>query len=232
MQKIKVMRKLIICATLVTSSILMAQNQGTIVYEVKIEGLPPEQASMMGDMEMKVIWKDDKAYVEQTSMMYNIKSVTINSVTTTLFDMMGNKYFTRITPKDITTDDKEKDQPDYKVEYTNETKTIAGYDCKKAIVTVKNKDGKENKFDVWYTDKIPNQYFRSKHNQKKSPQYLQDIKGMPLEYSVSGGGSMLIVFTTKEVNFNPVSDDTFKISTEGYTEMKPEDFQKMGAGVR
>jgi GLPGLI family protein len=30
-----------------------------------------------------------------------------------------------------------------------ETKTIAGYECKKAIVTMVNKDKKEEKMDVW-----------------------------------------------------------------------------------
>jgi len=38
---------------------------------------------------------------------------------------------------------------------------------------------------------------------------------------------MTIKVTAKEVNFNPVSDEIFKLTTDGYTEIKPDDLKKM-----
>ncbi len=194
-------------------------NEGMAIYQMTIEGLPPEQASMMGDMEMKMIWKDNKVYSEQSSMMYNVKSVTDDKGTLVLMDQMGNKMYW----KSINDPKKEEKQPtvDYNIEYANETKKIAGYDCKKAIVTVKGKDG-EHKVDIWYTEQIPNHYAKHKSNSKRDQgsAYLKAIKGMPLEYSMPQG-QMTIKITAKEINFNPISNDIFNLSTEGYKEIDP-----------
>ncbi|GIV26760.1 MAG: hypothetical protein KatS3mg027_0574 [Bacteroidia bacterium] len=211
---------------------LIAQNQGTAVYQMSIEGLPPEQAAMMGDMEMKIVWKDNKTYSEQNSMMYSMRSVSDEKETLILMEMMGNKNYMRINHDDPKyNNDKGKEVPEYKVEYFNETKKIAGYDCKKALVTTKTKDGKEMTMEVWYTEQVPNVYSQQKYTSKRNQNaaYLKGLKGMPLEYSIPQG-QMTVKVTAKEINFNPVSDDVFKLSTEGYTEMKPEDMKKMGGG--
>lgn len=208
---------------------LLSQNEGTAVYNMNIEGLPPEQASMMGDMSMKVIWKGNKVYTEQSSMMYEMKSVSDENGTLILMDQMGNKFYIKVDPNDPKLQEKDKDIPDYTVEYTNETKKIAGYDCKKAIVKSKTKDGKDLVIDIWYTDKIPNFYEKQKYGTKRNQgaKYLKEIKGMPLEYSIPQG-QMTVRMTAKEVNFNPVSDDIFKLSTEGYQQMDPEKMKRGG----
>lgn len=208
-----------------------AQNQGTAVYQMSIDGLPPEQASMMGDMEMKIVWKDNKTYSEQNSMMYSMKSVSDEKETLMLMEMMGNKTYMRINHDDPKYNNKDKELPEYKVEYFNETKKIAGYDCKKALVTMKTKEGKEMTMEVWYTEQVPNVYSQQKYSGKRNQNaaYLKGIKGMPLEYSIPQG-EMTVKVTAKEINFNPVSDDAFKLSTEGYKEMKPEDMKRMGGG--
>ena len=220
------------------ASILNAQNQGTVLYQMTIEGLPDEQAAMMGDMEMKMVWKDNKFYSEQNSMMYSIKTAGDDKSVIMLMDMMGNKNFMRINPEDpkYKEDDRnkkedDKNKIDYKVEYTNDTKKIAGYDCKKAIVTGKSKDGKDFNAEVWYTEQIPNVYAQQKYKSKRNQEvaYLKGIKGMPLEYSIPQQG-MTIKITAKEINFNPVSDDIFNLSTEGYTEIKPEDMKRWTGG--
>lgn len=208
---------------------LLSQNEGTVIYNMSIEGLPPEQASMMGDMTMKIIWKGDKVYSEQSSMMYEMKSVSDENGTLILMDQMGNKYYMKIDPNDPKYKDKENEVPEYKVETTNETKKVAGYDCKKAIVYLKSKDGKEFKVDVWYSEKLPNFYNKQKVTTKRNQgaAYLKGINGMPLEYSVPQG-QITVRVTAKEINFNPVSDEVFKLSTEGYQLMGPEKMKKGG----
>lgn len=210
---------------------VMAQNEGTAIYEMAIEGLPPEQASMMGDMTMKIMWKGDKVYSEQSSMMYEIKSVSDENGALFLMDQMGNKIYMKVDYNDPKYKEKEKEQPEYKIEYTNDTKKIAGYDCKKAIVTMKTRKGEEIKSDVWYTEQIPNYYIKQKISGRRGQNmaYMKEIKGMPLEYSIAQG-QMTIRVKAKEVNFNPVPDSVFNLSTEGYTEMKPEQMKGMGGG--
>ncbi|GIV28970.1 MAG: hypothetical protein KatS3mg028_0036 [Bacteroidia bacterium] len=223
------MKKVLFIGLLAGTLGVTAQNEGTAVYNMAIEGLPPEQASMMGDMTMKVVWKGDKVYSEQSSMMYEMKSVSDEKGVLILMDQMGNKIYMKIDPNDPKYQEKEKEQPEYKVEYVNDTKKIAGYDCKKAVVTTKNRKGEELKIDVWYTDQVPNYYAKQKVSGRRGQNmaYMKELKGMPLEYTIPQG-QITVRVTAKEINFNPVSDDVFKLSTEGYTEMKPEQLKGMG----
>jgi len=231
------MRRIIFTLFTTTTIILSGQNEGTVVYEMKIDGLPPEQASMLGDMTMKVVWKGNKYYSEQSSMMFESKTLSDEKETIVLMDQMGNKFFMKFNHEELTKENdknsnlENKSEPnvEYKIEQTKDTKKIAGYDCKKAIVTTKTRDGKEVKIDVWYTEKLPNFHSTLKYSlrQGKSMSYLKSIDGMPLEYSIPQG-PMTIKVTVKEINFNPVSDNVFKISTDGYTELKPEELKKMG----
>ena len=208
--------------------VVAQQNEGTVVYQMVIEGLPPEQASMMGDMEMKIIWKDGKSYVEQHSMMHTTQSVSDGKTGLVLIDAMGNKTYMKWDVNDPKYQEKEKEVVDYKIEYTNDTKKIAGYDCKKAIVTVKTKDKKDVKIDVWYTEQVPNVYAQHKHRSKnQNADYLKGINGMPLEYKMLQD-QITVRVTAKELNFNPVSDEVFHLSTEGYTEVKYGDKIKAG----
>lgn len=224
------MRKFILSGLIATALSVIAQDHGTLVYQMSIEGLPPEQAAMMGDMEMKIMWKDKKGYFEQSSMMYNIKGVYDENSSLTLMDMMGNKYFVRQNLNDPKYQNQNKEKPEYKIEYTNETKKILDYDCKKAIVTIKSKDGKETPVDVWYSEQMPNYYAKQKNTSRKKEQndFLKGIKGMPLEYSIIQGPYVVKV-TTKEINLNDIPDSVFNLSTEGYQEMNPEDLEKMNA---
>lgn len=225
------MKKIVFNILSATAYVLMAQNEGTAIYEMTIEGLPPEQTSMMGDMTMKIVWKGDKVYSEQSSMMYEIKSVSDENGALVLMDQMGNKIYMKIDYNDPKYKEREKEQPEYKIEYTNDTKKIAGYDCKKAIVTMKTRKGEEMKADVWYTEQIPNHYKKQKASGRRGQNmvYIREIKGMPLEYSVPQG-QMTIRVKAKEINFNPVPDNIFNLSTEGYTEIKPEQMKGMGGG--
>jgi hypothetical protein len=225
------MKKIIFTLLSTTTMLVFGQNEGTVLYEMKIEGLPPEQASMMGDMTMKIVWKGNKYYSEQSSMMYETKSVTDENGTLVLMDQMGNKFYMKYKPEELSKESDKGSAPEYKIEQTNETKKIAGYDCKKAIVTSKTRDGKELKIDIWYTDKIPNYYSKQKNTTRRyqDMSYLKSINGMPMEYTILQG-QMSIKVTAKEVNFNPVSDDIFKLSTDGYTEIKPDDLKKMRGG--
>jgi len=225
------MKKIIFTLLSTTTMLVFGQNEGTVLYEMKIEGLPPEQASMMGDMTIKIVWKGDKSYYEQSSMMFETKSVTDENGTLVLMDQMGNKFYMKYKPGELSKESDKGSAPEYKIEQTSETKKIAGYDCKKAIVTSKTRDGKELKIDIWYSDKIPNYYAKQKNITRRyqDMSYLKSINGMPMEYTIPQG-QMTIKVSAKEVNFNPVSDDIFKLSTDGYTEIKPDDLKKMGWG--
>jgi GLPGLI family protein len=218
------MKKLITAAALLLSAFTFAQKEGSVTYVMTMEGLPPEQAAMMGDMETKIFYKDKKTYTEMNSMMYSYKIVNDDNGQLFLMDQMGNKFFTRTTKEELDKMAGESKDKEPKIEYTNETKTIAGYECKKAIVTSTGKDG-ETKTDVWYSEKVP--YVSQGGGGRRGGEMFKGLKGMPLEFAVKQG-QFNIKMSAKEVSFDKVPDSKFVLSTEGYTEKKMDELKKGG----
>ena len=209
-------------------SVSAQTNEGFVLYDMKIEGLPAEQAAMIGDMETKVTFKNGKVLTEMTSMMFTNQTMIDEKGMIMLMEQMGNKMAVKQTKEEM---DKEaakvKDkQPDPKIEYTSETKTIVGYECKKAIVTVIGKDKKEEKMDVWYSEKFANP---NKDGKGKGQGFMKGLKGMPFEYA-GGQGGMKFKMIAKEVSIDPVADSKFNLSTDGYKLMTMEEIKAAQSG--
>ena len=121
-------------------------------------------------------------------------------------------------PVDKTT----KDAKAPKVELLDETKEIAGYTCKKAIVT----DEEGNKYTYWYTDKIK----VSSEGQK----YFDGngIPGFPMLMEIAQNG-MDIKLTATTFEKLPKKHQLFDMSIpEGYKVMTQEEMEKMMGGMK
>lgn len=209
-------------------SLTAQNNEGFVLYDMKIEGLPPEQAAMVGDMENKVTFKNGKVLTEMTSMMFTNQTVIDENGMVMLMEQMGNKMAIKQTKDEMEKEAaKQKDkQADPKIEYINETKTIAGYECKKAIITIVGKDKKEEKMEVWYSEKFANP---NKEGRGKGQGFMKGLKGMPFEYA-GGQGGMKFKMTAKEVSVDPVSDGKFNLSTDGYKLMTMDELKALQGG--
>ena len=203
-------------------------KEGTITYAMTIEGLPPEQAAMIGDMETIMSFKAGKSLSETSSMMGSSSFLFDEKGMLMLQDQMGNKIAVKQTKEEMEKEEaKIKDKPaDPKMEYTNETKTIAGYECKKVIVTMVGKDKKEEKMEIWYSDKFEN---NNKEGKGEGQGFKKGLKGMPFEYGMSLG-SMKIKFLAKSVSTNPVLDSKFELSADGYKMMTTDEIKAMRGG--
>jgi hypothetical protein len=212
---------------LIASASIKAQiKEGSITYDMKIEGLPPEQLAMMGDMESKTTFKNGKSLVEVKSILFNQQMVSDENGTVMLMDQMGSKIAMKQTKSELdqlTQSNDKSNEP--KIEYRNEKKSIAGYECKKAIVTVIDEDKVENKIEIWYSDAFEN----PNKNQENGQNIIRDIKGLPFEYSTTMG-PMSIKMVAKEVSTAKVSDTVFNLSTEGYQMMTTEELKAMSGG--
>lgn len=227
----KIITTLAVIAT--TALSLTAQiKEGTIKYDMKIEGMPAEQAAMLGDMEMKITFKNDKALTEMTSMMFTNQTSVDDKGMVMLMEQMGNKIAVKQTKEEMDKmaakeKEKEKEKPvDPKFEYTTETKMIAGYECKKVIVTMTKKDKTEEKVDIWVCDKFDNP---NKEGKGRGQGIMKGLKGMPFEYS-GGQGAMKFKLVAKEVTTEPVADSVFVLSTDGYKMMTMDELKAMQGG--
>jgi len=137
---------------------------------------------------------------------------------------MGQKQFYKLNKEELEKESKKSPEP--KITYTEEKKTIAGYECKKAIVEMKNDKGEVNKVDVWYTDKLQGP---SGHAGGRMGGQFKGLKGAPLEFSMQFG-PMKTQMIASNVSTSAVPDSKFTVSTEGYTEIKLEDLKKQRGG--
>jgi hypothetical protein len=229
-KKLNHMKKLFSTLAVVALSALSLNAQvkeGSVTYTTKIEGLPPEQAAMMGDMETKVTFKNDKILTDATSMMGSQTFYTDAKGMLMLIDQMGNKIAVKQTKEEMDKATAKDKAADPKIEYTTETKMIAGYECKKAIVTIIKKDKTEEKVDVWYSEKFQN---HNKEGKGMGQAALRGLKGMAFEYSGNGFGGMKLKMVAKEVSVEPVADSKFELSTDGYKMMTIDELKAMQGG--
>ena len=210
------MKKILLAATIILSAKLsFAQiKEGTITYNVTMEGLPPEQAAMMDGTEQKTTFKDSKSRIEFSNAFISTITVYDGAKTTTLMDQMGQKTYFEMTSDEM----KKRGEkgPKSEIEYKDETKKIAGYDCKKAIIKSKDEKGEESVMNVWYTESLPN----LSQNAGRSSGGMKDLKGAPLEFDAKQG-PFFMKFSATEVSTKPVDESSFKVSTEGYVKRTP-----------
>jgi GLPGLI family protein len=209
---------LIVIVSLLTFNLSVAQKaftEGRIVYEISFpaDDLDPQMKAMM-PTESVVYVKGAMSRTELSMAMGMSSASIMNSKTgevTALTDFMGNKTYMNVSADK---NSKSSDKP--AIENLSETKKIAGYDCKKA--KIKLKDGSE--MMVFYTDKISTRLSGVPGG--------KDLGGFPMQYSVNQMG-MKMTFTAKSVTAEKVSDDLFKVPA-GYKFVTPEDLQKMYGG--
>jgi hypothetical protein len=217
------MNKLITSAALLlVSAFAFAQESYTVKMNMKIEGLPPEYAGL-GEQEMVSYMKGDKYKQEMTSMMGSQIMAFDGKMHYQLFEQMGEKSGFTATKEEMEADKKQKDESSKpKIEYTNEKKMIAGYECTKAIVTPAPSKDKKEKMEpvtVWVTDKLKSPEPATKGRRGGMGMDFGDLKGFPLEIAMNsnqGGQNMKIMIAASEVSTGNIDDKEFTPSTDGY----------------
>lgn len=123
-----------------------------------------------------------------------------------LKELGGNKYLYNLTAAQWA--EKNKDFDGMQVSFQNETKTILGYECKKAVLTLKN--GTET--TVYYATAI-------KPSLSENPLQFKGIPGFVLEYESEISAGKKISYTAMKINFNPAAVSVFEIPKTGYRVM-------------
>lgn len=91
------------------------------------------------------------------------------------------------------------------IETTKDRKPILGYDCKKAIIHLK--DG--NNYLLYYTTSIV-------PSVKEFEYQFKDIPGLVLSYEASNQSGEKVIYTATKVNLSPVPASIFTIPKSGY----------------
>ena len=207
------MKKICIAVLLLLFMHAEAQiTEGTVKYAMKVDGNQQDiAAQMLINTSVTIYFKKEKALMDMTTPAYHMRTLTDNTGVLMLMDAMGQKFYTRKSKEDIA----KGKTPDPVISLTNETKKIAGFDCKKAFITVTGKSGTVVKMAIWATDKIRNVPGIGPVNAEA----LSKLKGMALEVEMEQGG-IKTKMTATDISTKPLADVVFVISTNGFTERK------------
>lgn len=115
-----------------------------------------------------------------------------------------NKFMNRLNKEQWLTANKQ--YQGMAISLVNETKTILGYECKKAMITLK--DG--SVFSLYYaTAIIP--------SVKEFEYQFKDVPGFVLEYQIKeSGDNTLVNYRAEKISLSPVLASKFDIPTSGY----------------
>lgn len=179
-------------------------------------------------------------------------------ITTTIVEMMGRKTGFYATDEDQEVMRKRMDSmmagrnqaggfnmnttpPTYTFVYLDDTKKIAGYGCKKALMIAKRAEGRMDTSIVWYIPEFKLQGLPSTGGmaagiggigQAAGIDGMADLNGFPMEYERTlRGGRKMTVQVTKLVMDKEVADKEFEIPKD--IEIKPmKDMQNGGPNIQ
>ena len=177
--------------------------EGIVKYAFSYEnsGLPPETTAMIGNAEVAMYITSEKPrtdlnmIIQSTTSIMDLKEKTIS----TIMDLAGKKFLIKTTKEEI--EKEEKKEPELTIKYTEETKEIQGYKCKKAEVT--SPDSPEIKI-VYFTEEIILDEVKPVYN---------GLKGFPLEYAIDVGGIEMKIIA-KSVSKEKVDETIFDITKD------------------
>ncbi|MFT4022615.1 MAG: DUF4412 domain-containing protein [Flavihumibacter sp.] len=203
---------------LITGFALLTQAQKkvtdlTVVYDAVVNtgSDQPKMADAFDGATTTVYIKNQLSRTEMTSSLATFTTIhdSKNGTAVVLQEVGGQKLLIRMQADDW--NDRNRKYDGISFSNTGETKTLAGYNCQKAVA--KLKDG--SSFTVWYTSEI------IPENTQYSSQFA-NLKGLPLEYELMQG-KMVIRYVVSQVSLNPVPIGKFDIPKSGYREMTYEE---------
>jgi GLPGLI family protein len=208
---------------LLSASTAIAQkkiSELTLVYDASIStgSAEPKMADAFDGATTTVYLKGNLSRSEMSSALFS--STTIHDAKSgsavMLREVSGQKLLIRMTPENW--QEKNRRYQGITFTNTNEKKTIAGYECIKAVA--KLPDGAT--FTVYYTpDLIP--------ENKEYDYQFKNLNGLPLEYELTQG-KLRIRYTVSRINMNPVPASRFDIPKSGYRELTYDESRKSSLG--
>ncbi|MEL6922995.1 MAG: redoxin domain-containing protein [Bacteroidota bacterium] len=180
-----------------------ALTTGTVLYDIKVDATDPSAGVNIGKSasvyfnEQLARQEDEATPVEKAILITDLS----NGESISYVEFMGKKFAIELTGPTVPklTD----------FVYTDEVKTIAGYECKKATASMFG-----NTATIYYTDAIAPSYCP----------YSGELKGFALEYTLPMSFGQLTYTATKVITDPPPAEKLER--PEGYRQVTPMELQK------
>ena len=202
-------------------------SNGKIVSEgiIEFEASAVDPNNPMADLapsKMLIKFKDHKSVVEMSAGMGLLTMSFItdynNKTVTQLVKLLNKKYVSVANGEAIQTD---ADNNKLKIQKTNDTKIIAGFRCKKAVVT--SEDKSRPPFDIYYTDEI-------EIDQPNWSNEYSEIEGVLMEYQLKRY-NLELRFTARKVAKASIDDSDFETPPD-YKTISQKELEDLFVGMQ
>jgi GLPGLI family protein len=225
-KKMKSAQKIGLLILLLTAAVFsFAQktiSEGTMVYDIAIQSgnKEPQMADAIDGGTITVYIKGGQSRSDMVSAIGKESAIhdakTGNSVI--LKEYSNQKLMITLTKENWAV--KNKAYGDMKFELSDETKVVAGYNCKKAVGT--RPDGKL--LVVYYAPDLS-------VTNKEYDAMFKNLPGLAMQYEYESG-TMKYKITLSKISFDPVAASKFDMPKSGYRVMTYEENQQMRKGAR
>lgn len=180
----------------------------TLVYSIEVvneKQLDVDAVAQLKQSSKTIYIKGNNSRVDLYSPAFSQSLIYSKGTGTAVIlrEMGGNKFLTKLDAKGW--NKKNEKFFGMMIKYPGDTKTILGYECKKAILQLQ--DG--STFSVFFTTAIS-------PSVKEFEFQFKDIPGFVLQYEAMDGYTDKIIYTATKINLNPVAASKFDIPTSGY----------------
>ncbi|MFL9485246.1 hypothetical protein ACI6Q2_20860 [Chitinophagaceae bacterium LWZ2-11] len=206
------MKKIILIIIVVSCMQIHVQAQQRVIaectvnYAVFVDSLKDKDLQQVMKQSSKTVYiKGNNSRTDLVSQGFS-QSIIFDKTTSTaviLRELGNNKFMTRLTDSQWIKENKKYEG--LLITPTNESKTILGYDCKKADIMLKD----SSTFYVFYATAIA-------PSVKDYEYQFKDIPGFVLEYEMPEKNGKKVLYTAIKVNLSPVPVSRFNIPTSGY----------------
>lgn len=180
----------------------------TVIFKITIDdGTVDKDVSNSISKSAKTVYikgNDSRVDLVSPAIQQSVIYDKTQNTAVVLREFGANKFMNRLSKEQWLAANKQ--YQGMSISLVNETKTILGYDCKKAIVSLK--DG--SMFSLYYaTGIIP--------SVKEFEYQFKDVPGFVLEYQIKESGDNTIVnYRAEKISLSPVLASKFDIPTSGY----------------
>ncbi|HEX2534482.1 MAG TPA: hypothetical protein VHK69_12140 [Chitinophagaceae bacterium] len=191
-------------------------SEGTISYDIVINtgSDKPQKADFLDGATSTVFVKGPRSRTEMVSPLGTQATIIdgAKNTITVLKDFGEPKYMIQMTPANWREANRKFEGVTFT--YSEDSKTIAGYSCKKAVG--KLADG--TTYTVWYTPELvpENRDFQTGN---------QTLPGLAMEFE-SQMGNLNVTYTVSKISFSPVPAAKFDLPKAGYRVMTYEESKR------
>jgi GLPGLI family protein len=179
----------------------------TVTYQINLEennlNKDVQVALQQSSKTVYIKGNDSRVDLNSPSLLQSVIYDKTNGSAVILREFGTNKFMTKMN--NIEWKLANKQYAGMTIHLVNETKTILGYECKKAILNLKD----SSVFNIYYATAIA-------PSVREFEYQFRDIPGFVLEFDVKEQGTSIVRYKATKINLSPVQASKYDIPTSGY----------------